>query len=335
LAEGGGWWGGLGGGTVWLGRAIGSSMGGVGSWANNIGQVIRMLERLSCLTRGGYSKEEIQGILGTWNDAMDSIYEQELGKLSGMDRNEAVQQCVNLGILTKREGRRAPIGGASTDPPTVITHPGVEDPVSDEPDPVSRPPDPGGRRVNVPNVLKRLLDFYGIWQSWQRPAPQANGWSLYRPLPYPAAAAPPQTGGTRDMPYINTSIIGEPGGWAGVLQSGVNLAGQLLGGGGRNQAYPGGAPISAGFMPSLNFGIPGYDLMGETRASGCNALTSPFAAGGSRGARAKTHVQMDPISGRPVWFKPAGRPLLWSGDLTAVKRVRKIASRARRARGGR
>lgn len=39
--------------------------------------------------------------------------------------------------------------------------------------------------------------------------------------------------------------------------------------------------------------------------------------------------------GTPVWFRPAGRPVLFSGDFQACKRVRKVASRARRRLGGR
>lgn len=50
------------------------------------------------------------------------------------------------------------------------------------------------------------------------------------------------------------------------------------------------------------------------------------------GARAQLFVVANPVTGTPTWFKPAGRPILFSGDLTACKRVQKIARRARRGR---
>ena len=103
---------------------------------------------------------------------------------------------------------------------------------------------------------------------------------------------------------------------------------------GPNQARPGGAPVGfrqASMMPSV--GLPFIDIVPQGAGACMTNLTSPFSAGGMRGARAQTHIQCDPITGRPVWFKPAGRPLLWSGDLSACKRVRKVAARARRAKG--
>jgi hypothetical protein len=48
------------------------------------------------------------------------------------------------------------------------------------------------------------------------------------------------------------------------------------------------------------------------------------------GARAQPFVSANPVSGKLTWFKPAGKPILWSGDLTACRRVNRIASRARR-----
>jgi len=95
--------------------------------------------------------------------------------------------------------------------------------------------------------------------------------------------------------------------------------------------------------------IPGFPGMQPTvngqngaMAMGGGCPVSPFRAGGTLGARAVPFVAVNPVSGRPVWFGPLGMPLLWSGDLRAVRRVRKIAGRAarfsgtrRRRRGGR
>jgi len=86
---------------------------------------------------------------------------------------------------------------------------------------------------------------------------------------------------------------------------------------------------------------PGLMPMNGAAAMGGGCPVSPFRAGASMAARAVPFVAVNPMSGKPVWFGPLGSPLLWSGDLRAVRRVRKIAGRAarfsgrRRRRGGR
>ena len=66
-------------------------------------------------------------------------------------------------------------------------------------------------------------------------------------------------------------------------------------------------------------------------AAGISEPFMPTAAG----ARAKTFLAANPVTGKPTWFKPAGQPILWSGDLSACKRVNKVARRASRSRGRR
>lgn len=52
------------------------------------------------------------------------------------------------------------------------------------------------------------------------------------------------------------------------------------------------------------------------------------------GLRAKSLVEVvNPYTMKKSWYRNVGRPILFSGDLRACKRVRKIAGRARRARG--
>jgi hypothetical protein len=43
-------------------------------------------------------------------------------------------------------------------------------------------------------------------------------------------------------------------------------------------------------------------------------------------------IVTNPVTGKPTFFKHAGRPILFSGDLRAAKRVQKIARRAARKR---
>jgi hypothetical protein len=51
-----------------------------------------------------------------------------------------------------------------------------------------------------------------------------------------------------------------------------------------------------------------------------------------QGYRAKRFFGVsNPATGNLSWYRSAGRPILWSGDLGACKRVRKVAARARTA----
>jgi len=81
-------------------------------------------------------------------------------------------------------------------------------------------------------------------------------------------------------------------------------------------------------IPGLLGGVAAGSLIG---AGGGGGGTPPFRAT-MAGARAQFFRTENPATGQDTWFRPAGRPLLWSGDLTACKRVNKIARRAKRKR---
>ena len=112
-------------------------------------------------------------------------------------------------------------------------------------------------------------------------------------------------------------------------------------------ALPGGAPIQlAGFgdfgssligglaqqfLPSL-FGGGGPATGVQTAMAGEVQLFRPTLTS----IRPNPLVMVrHPQTGAPVFFKHAGRPILFSGDLRAAKLVRRLARRARRATGGR
>lgn len=110
---------------------------------------------------------------------------------------------------------------------------------------------------------------------------------------------------------------------------------------------PGGAMVptlpAAGGFQLAGFDIPGVDLVNPFAPQGTGPSIQAIQQGGGAmsslpfrptmaGARASTFVVPNPVTGAPTWFKPAGRPILWSGDLSACKRVTKVARRARRAR---
>lgn len=85
----------------------------------------------------------------------------------------------------------------------------------------------------------------------------------------------------------------------------------------------------------------GLDIPGVEFGQGADvgsALTQNFVPTRSRftgavtGARAQNFVAINPVSGAITWFGPIGRPILWSGDVRAAKRLKKIARFAARKR---
>jgi hypothetical protein len=99
-------------------------------------------------------------------------------------------------------------------------------------------------------------------------------------------------------------------------------------------------PAQRGGFTNAAFGLPGQGLAQGfdlpfidivPQGQGVSGIGSPWASGRC-GARAQAFLATNPTSGASTWFKPAGKPILWSGDLTACKRVGKIAARARRAK---
>ena len=74
--------------------------------------------------------------------------------------------------------------------------------------------------------------------------------------------------------------------------------------------------------------LPFIDVVPQGGGGQLARLTSPFVPT-MAGARAQPFIASNPVTGATTWFKPAGKPILWSGDLTACRRVGKIARRAR------
>lgn len=108
---------------------------------------------------------------------------------------------------------------------------------------------------------------------------------------------------------------------AGLVQSlgGLGAIGQVVRGVGRQ-------------LPGIVGGVAVSEaLQGGSQVNGdATRLMVPFRPT-MAGARAQPFVAQNPVTGSLTWFKPAGRPILWSGDLTAAKRVKRIAARARRS----
>lgn len=82
-------------------------------------------------------------------------------------------------------------------------------------------------------------------------------------------------------------------------------------------------PTNGGNMPNGSSLVP-------------HAQHTPLAYPMAAGVRMASEVHvLNPANGRMVTYKNMGRPVLYSGDISAAKRVKKVAARARRAAGKR
>ncbi len=180
------------------------------------------------------------------------------------------------------------------------------------------------------------------------PGGSTGGFNLFRFIQcLVGSLLPAQPGGTR-MPFVTTpGFASSPGpfDFGGLLQSGLNLASSifskpqapatrfpelsrtgfplpaLLGAAGRALL-----PVGAGFTGGIAsgfFGDGGAADLDETAA-----FTDPLPGR----CRPKAHVKINPCTGKGVWFTPRGRPLVFSGDMSACKRVDRVAKRLDKAR---
>lgn len=222
-------------------------------------------------------------------------------------------------------------GGATTDPGFRPSLPGQVGgggvgrvPVpSRRPPPSAGPATPTGGRFNPATFIKCLIQ----------------------------SLLPIDTGGR--MPFVTTPGFASSTGsfdFGGLLQSGLNLASSIIAPKPRTQfpvaqqaAF---APIltqlprlAKGLIPALpafgggvaggllenffGFGDGGASTLDETAA-----FTDPMPGA----CRPKAHVKINPCTGKGVWFSPRGKPLVFSGDMSACKRVDRVAKRLDKAR---
>lgn len=141
------------------------------------------------------------------------------------------------------------------------------------------------------------------------------------------------------MPQISTGSVGFGETLLGAIQAVPGIIQAF-----RNPlAAPGGAPLLGIGNPLPGLQVPGTGVTirspvtgtaGVAETSALALMRSPFRPT-MAGAASQTFVMANPVSGKPTWFGPRGRPLLWSRDLAVCKRVKKIGARARRVSGGR
>lgn len=104
---------------------------------------------------------------------------------------------------------------------------------------------------------------------------------------------------------------------AGIMPSFVDN--RFQGGGIQPVAFGGGG--GGGFLPAV--GLPFIDIVPQGGGATLGALTSPFIPT-MAGARAQAFVAPNPVTGRAVWFRPAGTPLIFSRDLATCRRIEKL-----------
>jgi hypothetical protein len=151
------------------------------------------------------------------------------------------------------------------------------------------------------------------------------------------------------MPFVTTpGPQASAGGFdfGGFLQSGINLASSLfskpqapasrfpglqqtafplaplLGAAGR-ALIPTGAGFTGGLLSQGFFGDGGASDLDESAA-----FTDPVPGR----CRPKAHVKTNPCTGKGIWFVPRGRPLVFSGDLSAARRLDRVAKTLDKAR---
>lgn len=102
-------------------------------------------------------------------------------------------------------------------------------------------------------------------------------------------------------------------------------------GGAQMPHFPGDR-IDPGVLP-VEFDIPGFDVrspfVGQGR--GADICAPMFRPTVSSISPAPLVMVPNPMTGAPTFFKHAGKPILFSGDLKAAKMVGRLARRARRA----
>ena len=99
-------------------------------------------------------------------------------------------------------------------------------------------------------------------------------------------------------------------------------------------ALPGGAPVMQAGLGDVFGGLLGSAFGPSLTPQGATCPTLFRQAPQTLRPVSMFHIT-NPSTGREVWYRNVGQPVLWSGDFAAVKRVRRVAGKAHRARGSR
>ena len=99
-------------------------------------------------------------------------------------------------------------------------------------------------------------------------------------------------------------------------------------------ALPGGAPVMQAGFGDVFGGLLGQAFGGGGALTPMGAACPQLFTQAPQTLRAVRSFHItNPSTGKEVFFRNVGQPILFSGDLTVCKRVEKVARRARRASG--
>ncbi len=186
----------------------------------------------------------------------------------------------------------------------------------------------------IPILIELLKLIFGGGGGGRAPTPTAPQPSppIFRqpqPVPVPPGGGAGGGIGGPDVPFLSL----EGGGLFGTGVTGGDIAsiiGAIRGGNGGNVAMPGGASLTG--LGGGGLDVPFIDIVPQGQGSACG---TPFRVNACGNATPQKHLKLNPKTGKATWFGPLGEPVLFSRDLATVKRVKKIAGRARRSVGGR
>lgn len=169
---------------------------------------------------------------------------------------------------------------------------------------------------------------------------------------------PSRTGG-KTMPFVTTPGFAPTtgsldfGSFGGILQSGLQLARNIFAPSASVQPINGRQfdPVTGSFLPAVVRNLPrvarqlpgfaGGVIGGELAERAFGSLfggaddldeSASFTDPIPGKCRPKAHVKTNPCTGKGVWFTPRGKPLVFSGDMAACKRVDRVAKRLEKAR---
>ncbi len=103
----------------------------------------------------------------------------------------------------------------------------------------------------------------------------------------------------------------QPAGFGGLIRPAVKTLAPFFGG-------AAGGAVGQGF----------FDFGGASDLDESAAFTDAIPGR----CRPKAHVKTNPCTGKGVWFTPRGKPLVFSGDMSACRRVDRVAKRLDKAR---
>lgn len=154
------------------------------------------------------------------------------------------------------------------------------------------------------------------------------------------------------MPFVVTPSGGGGGGFGGFLDSIIDVGRNALGdffspqrradlnvgvNAPRQAAFPL-VPFIGPAVGAITRALPAIGL-GAIGGEAADAFQRFINSGGAStqddsaaftdaipgSCRPKAHLKVNPCTGKSTWFTPRGRPLVFSGDLSACKRVNRVA----------